>query len=165
MAAVMVKSIILRPGFSLFLILAASTHAAVIRSEVDAVESMPVRHAALRNVARKTNASSSPEESSVPLCGNFCGPGWCGGQRTDEGQCDFNITSRDCADECCKQHDQCCGEDATRVSCNTRMANCLLSCDSLPQGKTAGCSQDDAALMAAGMAILSDSCCGHACNT
>lgn len=57
----------------------------------------------------------------IPLCGNYCGPDWCGGKKQPEcanidynkciksdKDCVFEKLSLSCGDECCKKHDTCC---------------------------------------------------------
>ena len=37
------------------------------------------------------------------LCGNYCGPGYCGGEQVAEGPlCDLSVAEVGCSDECCK---------------------------------------------------------------
>ena len=75
-----------------------------------------------------------------PICGNYCGPGWCGGQLIGEDQgCDFDVapegwnqpTGPTCADSCCKAHDMCCGTQADTSGCNDAIVRCMSECSIL----------------------------------
>ncbi len=60
--------------------------------------------------------------------GNYCGPGYCGGSHVQEqsGSCNYNVKPKDSADNCCLEHDRCCGSPSTRsVACNRNMLTCL----------------------------------------
>jgi len=65
---------------------------------------------------------------SCEVCGQYCGPGWCGGECRSERNCSYDVQVRVCAllcsfpplltppqptascsDKCCQAHDQCCG--------------------------------------------------------
>ena len=65
------------------------------------------------------------------VLGNYCGPGWCTGKWIDERNCDAIHGDSDgsCPDECCKEHDRCCGT-SDRRPCNDRIAKCLEQCES-----------------------------------
>lgn len=82
--------------------------------------------------------------SAVPsfwVCGNFCGPGWCGDNWWHEGYrntCErnggFNVApfrghflQSGHADTCCRDHDVCCSDPSVSVvsGCNAKMVQCL----------------------------------------
>lgn len=73
--------------------------------------------------------------------GNFCGPGWCNGVFADEATCYLHIQERfrydpniqqaagripynDPLDDCCMEHDICCG-GGNRSTCNKSILDCL----------------------------------------
>lgn len=66
------------------------------------------------------------------VCGNYCGPHWCGGKHVSEAECDFGATPTGCMDACCKLHDACC-EEEDRDGCNAEIVRCIDEC---PQAST-----------------------------
>ena len=68
--------------------------------------------------------------NSFKLCGNFCGPNYCNGNYISEELCvkQTLINSTDPIDECCKKHDECCGNTLTRTNeCNKHIERCLFN--------------------------------------
>jgi len=77
----------------------------------------------------------------IKICGNFCGPDWCNGRQQSEcntgsgavcthseQDCDESVPSDgSCEDECCKNHDRCCGS-VYRTPCNDAFYSCLDKC-------------------------------------
>jgi hypothetical protein len=60
--------------------------------------------------------------------GNYCGGAYCGGRHVEEqsGQCNYNVKPKDKTDQCCLEHDKCCGTKSTRsVACNRNFLHCL----------------------------------------
>jgi hypothetical protein len=65
------------------------------------------------------------------ICGNYCGPGWCGGKYESEHDCfedgDTSYPPTGPADACCQTHDRCCGDPATRgEECNHNLYECMM---------------------------------------
>lgn len=123
-----------------------------------------------------------PTGPNCTICGNYCGPGWCGGACVAEGPaCDYSVPSQEgsCTDACCKVHDMCCGcedewdspfSDCDRTGCNRALADCLSTCswsDDVPGRKD--CSGPDGSwgpkliefIFFAGQR----ECCGSRCHT
>jgi hypothetical protein len=82
------------------------------------------------------DASNLSEEEIAQLqeefkfYGNYCGPGYCGGQNVQEqsGRCRWSVRPIDSLDACCKLHDQCCGSSRTRgKSCNRQILACATN--------------------------------------
>jgi hypothetical protein len=66
-------------------------------------------------------------QEEIKIYGNYCGPGYCGGQNVQEqsGKCNWSVQPIDSLDACCKVHDKCCGSAATRnKSCNQQILAC-----------------------------------------
>jgi len=64
------------------------------------------------------------------FCGNYCGPNWCSGIVIPEKKCFEKITNYrepvDNVDNCCFEHDMCCGNTVTRSKkCNKELLSCL----------------------------------------
>ena len=94
--------------------------------------------------------------AALRVCGNFCGPGWCGATPIDETDCVSenywqNAVDGSCIDQCCKVHDHCCG-DGPVPACNRAIANCASSC-----------SGPCADAVWAAMKFIDTFCCGSAC--
>ena len=75
-------------------------------------------------------ADALPFAPTLRVCGNYCGPGWCGGDYKPEGpECNFAQKPTDCADGCCQEHDTCCREDAVaHNACDESLVQCLVDC-------------------------------------
>ena len=64
------------------------------------------------------------------VCGNYCGPGYCGGERLFAGSCNYSMAPDSCADSCCMAHDKCCSEGddsvdrASLAGCNSVFLSC-----------------------------------------
>ena len=87
-----------------------------------------------------------PWGPSCTVCGNYCGPGWCGSACVAEGSsCDFTVDPQEgsCTDACCQLHDRCCGcvvgtganatvaqggDNCDKSACNAALAACLAGC-------------------------------------
>ena len=86
-----------------------------------------------------------PWGPSCTVCGQYCGPGWCGGSCVNEGPgCDFSVPPQEgsCTDACCQLHDRCCGcvvgtganasvaqgDNCDKTACNAALASCLAGC-------------------------------------
>lgn len=86
-----------------------------------------------------------PWGPSCTVCGQYCGPGWCGGACVNEGSsCDFSVEPQEgsCTDACCQLHDRCCGcmvganatvaqgddDSCDKSACNAALAQCLSGC-------------------------------------
>ena len=87
-----------------------------------------------------------PWGPSCTVCGNYCGPGWCGSACVAEGSaCDFSVDPQEgsCTDACCQLHDRCCGcvvgtganatvaqggDSCDKSACNAALAACLGGC-------------------------------------
>jgi hypothetical protein len=101
--------------------------------------------------------------NSFKVCGYYCGPNWCSNEVISEQQCvatglwGIPPASGNCADSCCRVHDDCCGEGVNRPSCNDAIVSCIQSnrCYFSVCG----------ALVWAAMKVVSDWCCGSACPT
>ena len=117
----------------------------------------------------------SPAGASLPLhvCGNYCGPGWCGGEWEEEGPaCDFDAGPEgwnlpkgiSCADSCCKEHDRCCGAPGDISGCNRAIFSCMRACDQLTGTQ---CHMDGVPILpdaiAAVMGVFEGWCCGSPC--
>lgn len=111
------------------------------------------------------------------ICGNYCGPGWCGGQYKNEGpDCDFDAAPEGwnqpngpvCADQCCKAHDQCCGLTPDTSGCNAAIVACLEKCSMISGYSGDMChNADGIAVPSTGiltaMSFKEDACCGSPC--
>merc|ERR1712037_153825 len=93
-------------------------------------------------------------------------PGYCGSEYVDEGpECDFSGPGVGCTDNCCKQHDKCCGcgfDDCSRP-CNQQLVDCLSSCTGSSDcegdyGPVASTELSDFFSM-----LDSNTCCGMVC--
>ena len=114
-----------------------------------------------------------PAGSHIPLvsdsyhiCGNYCGPGWCNGDWIDEADCDTSEpTDGSCVDECCRQHDQCCGSSDSSW-CNQQLTSCAHECNSGPACRGGTHFFNDAMIIEVlfGSTYCTDQCCGHSCN-
>lgn len=78
---------------------------------------------------------SCPFGPHCEVCGNYCGPGWCGGDCVAEGPaCDYAVRPLCCTDACCRYHDVCCGCDPAKdpgcdlTNCNRELVECLRDC-------------------------------------
>ncbi|CUG92620.1 GPI-anchored surface protein, putative [Bodo saltans] len=97
------------------------------------------------------------------VCGYYCGPNWCSNEVISEQQCvatgiwGISPQSGNCADSCCRVHDDCCGEGVNRPACNDAIVSCIQSnrCYFSVCG----------ALVWAAMKVVSDWCCGSPCPT
>jgi hypothetical protein len=78
------------------------------------------------------------------VCGNYCGPGWCGAGWHEEGPaCSLfwnSVAATDPTDSCCQQHDKCCGTAAQWAitgmdSCNARLKKCVSAAASTTTSK------------------------------
>lgn len=69
------------------------------------------------------------------VCGNYCGPGWCGGASVLEENCLFLAQPTGCVDSCCADHDDCCA-NGVRPSCNADIVACIRQCSPLDQDCT-----------------------------
>jgi len=71
----------------------------------------------------------APTPTSFKLCGHYCGPNWCSGEAISENLCYKNkvlLDPTDAFDQCCMDHDLCCGNTDTRsVLCNINLLKCL----------------------------------------
>lgn len=103
-------------------------------------------------------------------CGNFCGPGFCGGARTTtvEG-CNWNAPTQSaygtpCVDRCCKEHDVCCFNEVNGTEgCNHGIVDCLSQCDALDATCLYGVLPVPSFLVSTVMSLVSDWCCGGPC--
>lgn len=70
--------------------------------------------------------------ASSKLCGNYCGPGYCGGEYLPgDGICDFNVPPSSAIDSCCQAHDACCGDGQhINTHCDGALVACAKQCDS-----------------------------------
>jgi hypothetical protein len=111
--------------------------------------------------------------AQLHVCGNFCGPGWCGATWAVEGPaCDFdaapegwNQPSGDsCVDSCCKDHDSCCGY-GDLSGCNAAIVSCLQRCSSRGSSCHKGIVSVPAALVSTAMSIVESWCCGSRCTS
>ena len=97
---------------------------------------------------------------SFKLCGNFCGPSYCNGIHFSEQICVKQplINSMDPIDECCKRHDECCGNQLTRTSeCNKHIEQCLFN----RTNSGIGCSTLNKYEMDLVFLVLKNSVCGE----
>lgn len=108
---------------------------------------------------------------SFQVCGNYCGPGWCGGQQISEGECDESKEPTSPADACCLHHDRCCGQEGNQSSCNRLLVKCLsslqdndLSCERPPLFSFGPPMKVSPPLIKAGMTVVQDWCCGQPCD-
>lgn len=97
------------------------------------------------------------------VCGNYCGPFWCGGQSISQSSClSQNLFAQvapengSCADSCCMAHDQCCS-GADRRECNKKLINCLQSTCAV--GNFGTCEN----VVYSAMLPIQDLCCGGSC--
>jgi len=121
------------------------------------------------------SAASLPSNTFYPICGNYCGKGWCGGKIVEEGEaCDFGakpfvhpLFGESCADACCKQHDLCCGKTANYTSCNGEMEDCLKDCSPLEVQCVVPWAQPlffPVPLLTLAMEIVKERCCASECT-
>jgi hypothetical protein len=117
---------------------------------------------------------------TLDICGNYCGPDWCGARISQEcsgyskgytcdkasTDCQERVpTDGSCADACCMQHDACCGS-LNRRPCNNNVINCLKTCRH--SNNTKHCLHGylpvpvDAVLVA--MELDPYNCCGTKCS-
>jgi hypothetical protein len=97
------------------------------------------------------------------VCGYYCGPNWCSNEVISEEQCvstgiwGIPSASGNCADGCCRIHDDCCGKGLDRPACNDAIVDCIQSnrCYFSVCG----------ALVWAAMKVVDDWCCGSRCPT
>lgn len=100
---------------------------------------------------------------TLKVCGYYCGPNWCANQVIAEDKCvatgkwGIPAESGQVVDDCCRDHDSCCGKGVDRASCNVKIVSCI-------QAKKAYWSFCGAAVWAA-MKAVSGWCCGSACPT
>ena len=111
--------------------------------------------------------SSAHSRPQFRVCGQFCGPGWCGGQKAPEGpSCNFSVDSgQSCGDQCCKLHDQCCGGGGPAPmlhSCNCELIACVNACSSSDLCDADGIGLPSKAILI-GMQPVEDWCCGAPC--
>ena len=110
------------------------------------------------------------------VCGLFCGPGWCNGERQREFPCASTnlVDATSCPDACCKTHDVCCAsrnESALgpKAACNGAFLRCLDECTNRGDND-AYCSSRDgypvpASAVSTAMGIVPDGwCCGAPCE-
>lgn len=142
---------------------------------------LPVQRDMARIATLVTFAACMLDSSrAFDVCGNYCGPSWCGGEVKEE-CADPNVgrsckpsgencqemspTDGSCADDCCRTHDACCGS-SDRSPCNTHLIQCLKSCENDPAAKT--CHRGDIpvpiALILTGMELDPYGCCGTSCS-
>ena len=86
-------------------------------------------------------AGLSPVDALVPTYGNYCGPGYTGGERGDKRN--FSAPAKDNLDSCCKSHDKCyyicdnpdkvcsikprpIGNKECKLKCDQEICNCTL---------------------------------------
>ena len=104
------------------------------------------------------------------VCGHYCGPGWCNNKWIPESQCDYSVTPEyhnksgmSCTDNCCKHHDECCGQQNNTQSCNLEIVNCLKKCSFIDDSCTYNLVPVPNFLIKDAMYIVEDWCCGHPC--
>ena len=97
---------------------------------MSAASSSVTHPATTQSSNREMDALPSTFVPTMRVCGNYCGPGWCGGTYVQEGpQCPFDQLPTDCNDACCKVHDQCCREDALEhKGCDQALVQCITDC-------------------------------------
>merc|ERR1711865_1195 len=123
----------------------------------------------------------APGGVALKICGNFCGPRWCSAEVKHECSyenktaCVPNVTqcqptgSTDgsCGDQCCKNHDACCGS-SNRTVCNAGIISCLKACPSGPGSKGKTCMNGiipvPVDVLLAGMEVDPFGCCGASCS-
>lgn len=114
---------------------------------------------------------------ALEVCGNYCGPTWCSGQKLSEcnvisgdacdrsaSDCDeASSTDGSCADDCCRTHDACCGS-SDRRGCNHAIIACLKECTQQPGPH---CYRGDLPVpvdaILVGMELDPYGCCGTSC--
>ena len=76
-------------------------------------------------------------------------------------------TDGSCADQCCKNHDTCCGS-SNRTVCNAGIISCLKACPSGPGSKGKTCMNGilpvPVDVLLAGMEVDPFGCCGAPCS-
>ena len=108
---------------------------------------------------------------SFRVCGSYCGPGWCNNKWISESICDesaapehHSITGYSCADLCCQQHDNCCGQPKKlQGECNNMIVKCLSKCDPLSLTCTNDGFPFPAGEIELAMDIVNEWCCGSPC--
>ena len=113
--------------------------------------------------------------STLEVCGNYCGPGWCNGASMPEcsnGGSSCEPSPANCvesgptdgsgADACCKIHDSCCGS-SDRTQCNNNLIACLKAVVSGPSCYYGIVPVPVDAILAA-MELNPYGCCGSSCN-
>jgi hypothetical protein len=66
--------------------------------------------------------------ASLHICGNYCGPDWCNGRSLPEKDCDGSFPADPrypLVDNCCREHDMCCGWNKDRSQCNDNLVHCI----------------------------------------
>lgn len=115
---------------------------------------------------------------AIEICGNYCGPSWCSGEKSPEcaqvdgsgcvqssSNCaEAGPTDGSCADACCKTHDACCGS-TDRTGCNNAIIACLKECEG---SEGTACKRDGvpvpAGVVRDGMELDPFGCCGTSCG-
>ena len=105
------------------------------------------------------------------VCGSYCGPYWCNNKWLSEDKCDTSVepeyhklTGYSCADECCKNHDKCCGQNKkNQKSCNKEIVDCLSKCNPLSLTCSLYFIPVPASTIEIAMDIVEDWCCGTPC--
>ena len=122
-----------------------------------------------------TSFASASLVSELRICGNYCGPGWCGGKRERfPFDCDTSVPALSCNDECCRNHDVCCERydynrsiSGPKASCNRGLLDCLTECTDGNEADT--CLSRDGypvpgVLITVGLQPVADWCCGAPCE-
>mmetsp|Transcript_23178 Transcript_23178/g.41877 ORF Transcript_23178/g.41877 Transcript_23178/m.41877 type:complete len:174 (-) Transcript_23178:54-575(-) len=114
---------------------------------------------------------------ALPLCGKYCGPGWCNGQKINEDECcgKYEYPSswtggENGPDDCCRSHDYCCGsnqracESGNKTACSL-WGQCnaeLISCFDSVSNETCGVGlTGDTMKKAMSLASPLPMCCFH----
>jgi len=115
------------------------------------------------------NINAKAIDEKFHVCGSYCGPTWCNNKWLEEEKCDTSvnpeyhkITGYSCADKCCKNHDECCGQE-NKKNCNKEIVNCLKNCNPLSLTCTINYLPVPAGIIESAMNIVETWCCGSPC--
>lgn len=156
-------------SFTLLLLLAATTFSSasdIDQERRDLAKLKDLITSPTYSAARNLTLQSLPgclTMSNCKICGNFCGPHYCGAADIAETNCVATglwaqvasaTGSDDCVDACCRWHDHCCGAGTDRETCNTGIVSCI---------DNNNCGGLCAFAVHTALKIVSSFCCGSRC--